>query len=150
MIEIGIVLAVIAVLGTAVIASRGYIMAARRKTAIDLVLAIRNASRQWALRHQGGLRYATPGSPADARSVSLPGLRAQGFLPSTELPRTPWGSTKISVRGEQLPSELCADFACIRVEIGEVPVEECEDLTAFFRDRALSVNCDGTLTVVMR
>ena len=148
LVELGIVMAVIAVMGFAVIASRGYFIAARKKAAVDLVLTIRTASRHFAMRHQRGLNFGDPARSDPVNVVSLKQLIADNFL-SKSL-RTPWGGEDIEVAPETTGAP-CLGYTCVRIVLGDVPDDECADIREAFRDTAVEAKCNGTkLTVVMR
>lgn len=167
LIELGIVIAVIAVLGTVVIGSVGYLRAARQQSCADLVQAIRKASQSYSMRYFNGIAYARKD-----RSTQdlLTNLLAEGFLPKET--RTPWepttGTTGIQVfadDGAQCAAiggrdrcTKCPGFACllIRVPIGAGDNDvTCRDLATLFDPdqggSALAARCNGgSLEVVVR
>jgi prepilin-type N-terminal cleavage/methylation domain-containing protein len=154
LIELGIVIAVIVVLAGVVITGAGYFRVARQRTAVDLVLTIRKAARQYALRHSKGLAYGLSTSQNDPRNVTLKGLRGEGFLPTNFT--TPWGDNNILVTPHDGPAATpCAGWACVQIDM-PVPVEECAGNESSFlvqnlRDHAVQASCSGTtLTVVLR
>ncbi len=151
LVELGIVLAVIAILAVVVISSAGYFRAARERTAVELVLTIRKASQQFSLRHRKGLSYGISVSQNDPANVTLKGLRAEGFLPTNVT--TPWADPNIIVT-PHTAGTTCAEFACIKIDM-PVPAEECAGsppyLVASLQDKAVSATCNGTtFSVVMR
>ncbi len=151
LVELGIVIAVIAVLAGVVITGMGYFRAARQRTAVDLVLTIRGAARQYALRHQAGLRFGTSAETTVQGNVNIAGLCAEGFLPPLASLTTPWGAPDIVVAPVATPA-LCAGFGCVQIQM-PVPAEECVDtyLVTNLQSQAVTVSCVGkTLTVVMR
>lgn len=150
--ELGIVLAVITILAVLVVGGAGYFKAARQRMAVDLVLTIRKAASQFALRHQKGLAYGVSINQNDPANVTMAGLRAQGFLPVNAA--TPWGDQNIQLSPWDQNSPLCTGFACIRIDM-PVPAEECLEgyLVTSLSDQAIpgAVTCSGTtLTVIMR
>lgn len=161
LVELGIVIAVIAVLTGVVIAGAGFFRGARQRTGVDLVLTLRGAAKQFSMRHQSGLRYGTSldqvGTPDN---VSLKQLMADNFLP--QVVATPWNdpatglpNRNITIGPIDKPANACADFACVVITM-PVPAEECADaertLVSNLQDKAvLTPTCNGTtLTVVLR
>ena len=154
LVELGIVIAAIVVLSGILITGAGYFRAARQRTAIDLVLTIRKASSQYALRHSRGLAYGRSANQNDPQNVTLAGLRGEGFLPTNFT--TPWGDANILVAPENgAAGTPCANWACVKVDM-PVPEEECKGgansyLVQNLRDRAVRVRCNGsTLSVILR
>jgi len=171
LIELGIVIAVIAVLGTVVIGSVGYLRAARQQSCAELVQAIRKASQSYSMRYFNGIAYASRGRETEELFQKL---LARGFLPMET--RTPWeqtvGATGIQVfadDGAQCNAigggnggdrcRKCAGFACvlIRVPIGaDDNGVTCTDLATLFDPNqggsALAARCNGgaSLEVVVR
>ncbi|MHB8872378.1 MAG: type IV pilin protein [Myxococcaceae bacterium] len=151
LIELGIVIAVIAVLSGVVIGSAGYFRAARLRTAADLVLTIRGAARQFALRHHNGLSYGTSADPTVAGNLGLGALTSEGFLPKVQTPWESVNANQILVAPIGTPADSCAGFTCMQIEM-PVPAEECDDMVKSLEKRTIvPPTCNGTtLTVVLR
>ena len=128
-VELGIVLAVIAVLTTVVIMGRGFILASREAAAVQLIERLRGAARLWTSRNTGGLQYT--GITAGA----LPGI-APGVT-------TPWGSTVFTVTAESNPSVSCAGDACLRLCVAMPSAVVCAE-TASQVPNALATDCSGS------
>lgn len=158
LVELGIVIAVIAVLAGVVIGGAGYFRAAKQRTAVDLVGTIRKAASQYALRHSKGLAYGRSASQNDPQNVTMRGLRGEGFLPANV--STPWGNANIVVAPfDGAVGTTCAGWACLKIDM-PVPAEECVGvsggepyLVTELKDRAIpnGVTCNGTmLSVTLR
>ena len=154
LIEVGIVLAVIAVLAAVVVTGAGFIRASKEQTTVTLVLSIREAARQFSIRNLSGLSYGTSASQA-LGNVTMKGLQGEAFLPTNIT--TPWDTTTVNTilvePKDGAPPSPCAGFACVRIAI-PVPSEECAGdryLETTLKNKAVSVTCIGTtLEVVMR
>lgn len=151
LVEMGIVIAVIAVLVGVVIGGMGFISAARKSKALEQVLTIRKAAREYAVRHQNGLRYGVSTAQNDPANVTLKALMSEQFLNGKVT--TPWGDPNIEVGPNGAAAPACAGFACVEIRM-PVPADECADgyLVANLQDKAIvQPTCVGTtLTVVMR
>jgi type II secretory pathway pseudopilin PulG len=149
LVELGITLGVIAVLTSVVLVSRGYLNAAKLKTAGDLVQTLRTAGRDHSKRHFRGLGFGTPGQ-GNPPALSLQSLRGSGLVP--ENVRTPWknqGSAKESgvaiVPDNGASSALaakCSDFTCMRVCLEMPDPETCEDMVKQFQGNSLYAKCE--------
>lgn len=166
LIELGIVLAVIAVLGTVVVASVGYLGAARQQACVELVQAIRKAAQNYAMRHHNGIAFGR-----NRTDNLLSNLRVENFLPNET--KTPWepeaSPTRIEVfaddgtecrnaGGSADACAKCAGLACVLIRI---PIDAddnnatCNDLVTIFSPTsggfAIAARCNGTnLEVVTR
>lgn len=151
LVEFGIVVAVIAVLSAVIIYGAGYIEAARKTAAIDLVLKLHSAARQFAVRNNAGLSYGVDANSANPRNVSLAGLQGAGFIPANL--QTPWGTAAgLAVQPDNATNAICAGFTCVQIVV-PVGAGACvgNDLTASLQAKALAVTCpapNGPLTVV--
>jgi prepilin-type N-terminal cleavage/methylation domain-containing protein len=153
LVEMGIVIAVISVLVAVVIGGMGFANSAKKSKAVDQVLMIRKAAREYAMRHQNGLRYGASAAIAPG-NVSLNNLQSENFLNGKVV--TPWEdprqSTGMVVRPNSTAAPVCAGFACVEI-VMPVPTSECTDgdLVGSLQNQAVAVTCAGTtLTVVMR
>jgi prepilin-type N-terminal cleavage/methylation domain-containing protein len=154
LIELGIVIAVIAVLAGVVIFGKGYLDAAKKKAAVDLVLAIRSAGQQYAMRNYNGIAFGK--SEADAPgNISLGRLQFDSFLPNPTT--TPWAPTidgriTISPDGGTFCGQYggracdrCVGYACMRIEFETPSNELCVELaTDSFSKFAVACSCAGT------
>ena len=118
LIELGIVIAVIVVLSGILITGAGYFRAAKQRTAVDLVLTIRKASSQFALRHSKGLAYGRSAAQNDPQNVTLAGLRGEGFLPTnvTTLAGAPGVRNTLSAIHTSATSRNIANMSCHPVD----------------------------------
>lgn len=153
LVELGIVIAVIAVLAAVVIGGMGFANAAKKSRAVDQVLTIRKAAREYAMRHQKGLRYGVS-TGNDPANVNLLALQSEQFLNGKV--HTPWedprDATAIIVRPNATAAPACAGFACVEI-VFPVPPRECadNDLVNALQNQAVAVTCNGTtFTAVMR
>jgi len=152
LIELGIVIAVITVLGAVIIASKGYIVAAKKQTAVELVKTLRTAAQGFAMRHNNGVAFAkTAGSSKDDLDFGF--LMSEGFLPVPTT--TPWGSTQIKVRADSGAKcgslggsncTKCAGFACIFISFPVEDPQTCLDLGTQFGPTGsggIAAKCNG-------
>jgi type II secretory pathway pseudopilin PulG len=158
LIELGIVIAVIAILCGVVISGAGFIRASKERATIDLVFTIKKAAQQWAIRNRSGLSYGESNSLDDAQNVSIKAMRAGNFLPLNLT--TPWESQPLQgdilafPNATALPS-VCAGFACVEIQI-QVPANECTDpsgvlINGLQATTVILPTCSGTtLDAVMR
>jgi len=163
LIELGIVIAVIAVLGSVVILSTGYFRAARVKAGTDLIQTLYTSSRQWAIRYRSGLSYGQNTSKSKD-NVSVEGLRGDGFIAVNLNAKdgskggTPWKGAEVTVSPDNVANATtCSGYTCVRIEISGVPMEgdqgetECDDVAKGFKSKAILATCaNGKVTVVMR
>lgn len=151
LVELGIVIAVMAVLVGVVIGGMGFANAAKRSKALDQVLTLRKAAREYAMRHQNGLSYGVSTAQNDPANVTLKALMSEQFINGRVT--TPWGDSNILVGPNGAAAPACAGFACVEIRM-PVPAEECTDgfLVANLQDKAIiPPTCIGTtLTVIMR
>lgn len=156
LVELGIVIAVIAVLAAVVIGSAGYFKAAKERMAIDTMLNIRKASSAFSMRLNRGLNYGISGSQSEPKNVTLEHLIARNFLPAGV--KTPWGDPAIVVTPwAGPPNANCADYTCIKIDM-PVPAEECVDganawLVTNIQDQAVpgGATCNATtFSVIFR
>jgi type II secretory pathway pseudopilin PulG len=155
-VEMGIVIAVIAILAGVVITGMGFFRAAKQRAAVDLISTLRKAGSQYALRHSRGIAYGRSANLNDPQNVTLPALRAEGFLPMN--PTTPWGDPNIVVApANGAAGTPCAGWACMRIDM-PVPEEECAAGEASYLLISLTsvavpngVSCNGSmLSVTLR
>ena len=157
LIELGIVIAVIAVLSGVVIFGKGYLDAAKKKAAIDLVQAVRSAGQQYAMRNYNGIAFGT--SEVDAPgNVSLGLLKTQNFLPMDI--KTPWypsingdngevtggpdcGNYCLSYGGKPFSCDKCVGFSCMRIEFMTPDKDVCGELVDTFSKFAAACSCSG-------
>ncbi len=135
LVELGIVIAVIAVLGAVVLMGRGFIYAAKYKSAIDMISALRTASREFSIRNNGGASYTPPGMGVGPNVLSLDVLRGQGFVPQ-QMQTNPWGGS-VSVAANGAAHALCAGNTCVQIDLGKVPDDgtpgsDCNRLVDFY------------------
>ena len=153
LVEMGIVIAVISVLVAVVIGGMGFIGAAKRSKTIDLVLTLRKAAREYAMRHNNGLKYGVSTAQNEPANVNMKALMGENFLNGKVT--TPWGDSNIVIGPNTAASPACAGYACVEIRI-PVPAEECADpdryLIVNLQDKAVvPPTCTGTtLTVIMR
>jgi prepilin-type N-terminal cleavage/methylation domain-containing protein len=163
--ELGIVLAVVAVLSTVILMGRGYVLAAKVNVARDLVSSVVAASRQYAKREHEGLGFGVVGTTTAA---SMTTLRGANLLPPNV--RTPWktesdmGDIGIEVAPESGVDSRCASApgvgaACVKVCMVVPDQDTCDNLKTQFGTSVLSVSCaqagcgltaDAVLLVVTR
>ncbi|MEO1484026.1 MAG: type II secretion system protein [Myxococcota bacterium] len=110
LIELGIVIGVIAVMATIVFTARGFIDQSRVGTSVQLVSAVRDAARGWAMRNNGGASFA--GLTGMALLVNTPADNTRFF---TETPRDPWDNGDISV----VAVGALFDFVDVTICIGD-------------------------------
>jgi prepilin-type N-terminal cleavage/methylation domain-containing protein len=149
LVELGIVISVIAVLASVVLVSRGYLNAAKQKTAGDLVQTLRTAGRDHAKRHFKGLGFGTPGQNTPP-ALSMQALRGSGLVP--ENVRTPWknqGSAReagvaiLPDNGQTAAlAAKCADFTCMRICMEMPDQETCDDMVKQFQGSSLYAKCE--------
>lgn len=147
LIELGVVISVIAVLASVVLVSRGYLNAAKQKTAGDLVSTLRSAGRDHARRQFKGLGFGTPGAQ---NSLSMQALRGGGLIP--ENVRTPWkaqatanesGVSIVPENGATVAlGTKCADYTCMRICLETPDQESCDDMVKQFLGNALYAKCE--------
>jgi len=161
LIELGIVIAVVAVLGTVVILGKGYITAAKKQSCVELVQTLRTAARAFAMRHNNGVSFGSQRKPAD--NVAFGFLMSEGFLPTPTT--TPWGSTQIDVLpdggarcstlGGSDCANRCAGLACVYIRFPVDDAMTCKDLEAQLgaggSGRNIAAKCTaGRLEIVTR
>lgn len=147
--ELGITISVIAVLTSVVLVSRGYLNAAKQKTAGDIVQTLRTAARDHAKRHFRGLGFGTPGQN-NPPALSMQALRGSGLVP--ENVRTPWknqGSAKeagVAILPENgaavALANKCSDFTCMRICMEMPDQESCDDMVKQFQGSSLYAKCE--------
>jgi prepilin-type N-terminal cleavage/methylation domain-containing protein len=154
LIELGIVIAVIAVLTGVVIFGKGYLDAAKKKAAVDLVQAIRAAGQQFAMRNYSGIAFGKSEAFDVPENVSMGRLKADNFLPIETT--TPWaptvdGDIKVSPDGGTFCTQYggracdrCVGYACMRIEFETPSREICDELAQTFVKFAAACNCSGT------
>lgn len=80
LVELGVVLAVIAVLSLVLISARFFIESAKIGSAVQMVNSVRTASRAYAKRVCGGIGFGGAGCAAPG-AVSIANLQAQSLVP---------------------------------------------------------------------
>jgi prepilin-type N-terminal cleavage/methylation domain-containing protein len=152
LVELGIVIAVIATLSLIVIASKGYITAAKKKAAIDLVNAIRTAGEQFSMRHNNGVSFS---GRNQNQQLSLKALQGQFFLPQNL--KTPWeepsAPTDITILPDDGPfcqgiggaarCDRCTGNACMSIDFPVPDDNTCKDMASDLTGVAVAVQCVG-------
>jgi type II secretory pathway pseudopilin PulG len=122
--EVGISIAVVAMLMVIVLSARGMIDAARTGAALKMGETIREASREWAKRNRNGLDFnglvaCTPGTGGGGNpAANLPGFACTGA-------GTAWGAAQYQVNGA---AAGCAGNSCIQIRIPLRDQAMCQDL----------------------
>jgi len=158
LVELGIVIAVIAVLASVVMVGKGYLDAAKEKAAVDLVQAIRSSGQAYAMRNYNGIAFGKSEAFDVPGNISLGILKTEHFLPIDT--KTPWesaadkGDIKISPDGGtfcvQYGGQNCticggpSSPACIRIEFDTPNKDVCADLTTTLGKTAAACSCAGS------
>ena len=143
LIELGIAIAVIAVLASVVLLGAGYIRAAKTRNAIEMVSTLRSAAKQFAMRKNNGLTYYNVrGNPPLSTAANTKNLKDH-MLISQDL-KTPWDGA-VSIEPEDSAHPKCRGYACVRICL-ETPLDEpdcttCKDIAQHFKGNSLQVQC---------
>ncbi|MEL6545308.1 MAG: prepilin-type N-terminal cleavage/methylation domain-containing protein [Myxococcota bacterium] len=104
LIELGIVVAVIAVLATVVVTARGFMEASRVSSSVQLTTALRDAARGYSTRNNGGASF-----------VGLTGISElvgpNSFFET--VPRDPWDHEDVDVRSLPAPGDRVVVQLCV-------------------------------------
>lgn len=154
LIELGIVIAAIAVLASIVLMGSGYLNAARSRNAIEMVATLRQAAKQFAARRNGGLYFYNPayvGShPAEWTRVSIKTLNDEKLLntPDGRTLDAPWEGKKAGIDpATTVDDARCSGYTCVKVCI-ETPAENgcttCDDIRQQFERNSIKTACSPT------
>jgi prepilin-type N-terminal cleavage/methylation domain-containing protein len=122
LLEVGIVIAVVAVLAAMVLLARGFRDSARAHNALQLLKSIRDGAQKWAQRNNAGLHYAGISAAVTANGwATLPGVPS-GI-------QSPWNDATVRIQEE---NTTCTGNTCITICMG-MPADDqqkCLDLVA--------------------
>ncbi len=154
LIEIGIVIAAIAVLSAVVLMGSGYMRAARTRNAMEQISMLRQAAKQFAARVNNGLTYFNnlPGvaNPASTR-LSIASLDRENLItlpvPGSTTMESPWG-TKVAIEpADRSAHEKCEGWTCMRICMETEPEDgctTCNDMREQFRKNSIAASCGSS------
>ncbi|HEY3451479.1 MAG TPA: type II secretion system protein [Myxococcales bacterium] len=143
LIELGIVIAAIAVLSTVVLLGSGFMNAAKARNAMELISTLRQAAKQFAARNNNGVTYYdTKASPPDKHKLSLKSLGKENLVPDPLL--SPWG-TGVAIEPDQsTDASKCRDYTCMKICVA-TPEEDgcvtCDDIRKQFSGNSIQATC---------
>lgn len=145
LIELGIVLAVIVVLSSVVLLGRGFMEAAKTKNAVDMVVVLREAGRQWATRQCRGLQFKCSSTigPGGTLDLDLQRLVSLGLVPANL--KSPWDSQqshyRVEIKSEGVTA-TCSGDTCMRICVEVPSAETCEDLWKLLKPSSREAGCN--------
>ncbi|MGC4120213.1 MAG: prepilin-type N-terminal cleavage/methylation domain-containing protein [Myxococcales bacterium] len=149
LIELGIVLAVMAVLASVVMMGSGYMASARTRNAVEMVSSLRQAAKQFSTRTNGGLSYYNPDirtAPTETTKLTIDNLNKAKLITLTGRNLdAPWVDKIVSIEpADATADSRCEGWTCMRICMQtpeEADCTTCKDVIRPFEKNSIFRDC---------